>query len=87
MKSGSLQGKEIRGMIRTLAVNCIPILDCSQDTRKTAAETASDEMVMGAVWALCEFSLLVSQQNHSNLSLAALDDALKRCYKKGAFRD
>jgi len=82
MKSGSWQGKEIRGMIRTLAVNCAPILDCSQDARKTAAETASDEMVMGAVRALCEFSLLVSQQNHSDLSLAALDDALKRFYKK-----
>jgi len=45
-------------------------------------------MVMGAVRALCEFSLLVSQQNHSDLSLAALDDALKRFYKKkGAFQD
>jgi len=49
MKSGSWQGKEIRGMIRTLAVSCTPILDCSQDAGKTVAETASDEMVMGAV--------------------------------------
>jgi len=88
MKSGSWQGKEIRGMIRTLAVNCAPILDCSQDAGETAAETASDDMVMGAVRALCEFSLLVSQRNHSDLSLAALDDALKHIYnKKGAFRD
>jgi len=88
MKSGSWQGKDIRGMIRTLAVNCTPILDCSQDAGKTVAETASNEMVMGAVRALCEFSLLVSQQNHSDLSLAALDDALKQPYKKkGAFRD
>jgi hypothetical protein len=69
-------------------VNCIPILVCSTDDRKTAAETASDEMVMGAVGALCEFSLLVSQQIHSDLSLKSLDDALKRFYqKKGAFRD
>jgi len=52
------------------------------------AETASDEMVMGAVWALCEFSRHVSQQNHSDLSLTALDDALKRFFKKmDAFRD
>jgi len=88
MKSGSWQGKEIRGMIRILAVNCAPILDCSQDAGKTVAQTASDEMVMGAVRVLCEFSLLVSQQNHSDLSLAALEDALKRFYKKkGAFRD
>jgi len=43
---------------------------------------------MEAVWALCEFSLLVSQQNHSDLSLKALDHALKRFYKKkGPFRD
>jgi len=76
MKSGSWQGKEIRGMIRSLAVNCAPILDCCKDDGKTPAETASDEMVMGAVRALCEFSLLVSQQNHSDLSLTALDDAL-----------
>jgi len=88
MKSGSWLGKEIWGMIRSLAVNCAPILDCSQDAGKTAAETASSEMVMAAVRVLCEFSLLVSQQNHSDLSLAALDNALKRFYKnKGAFRD
>jgi hypothetical protein len=49
MKSGSWQRKEIRGIIRTLAVNCAPILDCSQDAGKTAAQTASDEMVMEAV--------------------------------------
>jgi len=88
MRSGSWQGKDTRGMIRTLAVNCTPILDCSQDAGKTAAETTSDEMVMGVVRALCEFSLLVSQQNHSDLSLTALDGALKRFHKeKGAFRD
>ena len=75
-------------MIRTLAVNCTPIIDRSQDAGKTVAETASDEMVMGAVRTLCEFSLLVSQQNQSDLSLPALDDALKRFYKKqGAFQD
>jgi len=87
MKSSSWQAKVIQGMIRTLSVNCAPIHDCSKDDGKTAVETASDEMVMGAVRALCEFSLLVRQQNHSDLSLTALDDALKRFYKKkGAFR-
>jgi len=29
MTSGPWQGKEIRGMIRTMAVNCAPIHDCS----------------------------------------------------------
>jgi hypothetical protein len=88
LKSGTWQGKEICGMIRTLAVNCAPILVCSTDDGKTAVETASDETVMGAVRALCEFSPLVSQQNHSDLSLIALDDALKRFYQKnGIFRE
>jgi len=64
-------------MITTLAVNCDPILVSSNDDRKTLVETASDEMVMGAMWALCEFSILVSHQNHSDVSLNALDDALK----------
>jgi len=37
---------------------------------------------MGAVWELCEFSLLISQQNHSDLSLTALDNAQKQFYRK-----
>jgi len=45
-------------------------------------ETASDEMVMWSVWPLFEFSPPVSQQNHSNLSLKALHDALKWFYQK-----
>jgi len=87
-KRGFWQGQEIRGMIRKLAVNCAPILGCSQDAWKTAAEIASDVMVMRAARALCEFSLLVSQQNHTDLSLATVDDALKQfSEQKGAFRD
>jgi thiaminase len=75
-------------MIRTLAVNCAPILDCSKDDGKTAVENTSDEMVMGVVRALCQFSPLVSQQNHSDLSHKALEDALKRLYqKKGISRE
>jgi hypothetical protein len=83
MKSGSWQGKEIRGMIRTLAVNCAPILDCSKDDGETPAETASNEMVMGAVRVLCEFSLLVRQQNHSDLSITALDDHQHKIFPSG----
>jgi len=64
-------------MIRTLAVNCAPILDCSKDDRKASVETASIEMVIGVVWALCEFCLIVRQRNHSDLALKELDDALK----------
>jgi hypothetical protein len=86
MKCSSQQVKLILGMIRTLAVNCTVNLDCSKDDGKTAVETASDEMVEGAVQTLCEFTRLVSQQNYSNLSLRALDDALERVYwKQGVF--
>jgi hypothetical protein len=46
------------------------------------AETASDEMVMEAARALCELSLLVSQQNHSDRFLTALDNVLKELFKK-----
>jgi hypothetical protein len=75
-------------MIRILVVNWAPILDYSKDDGKTATEKASNQMVMGAVWALCEFCLLVSQQNHSDLSLNAPDDALKQCYQKNSiFRE
>jgi len=49
LKFGTWQGNEIRGMIRTLAVKCTPILPCSKDDSKTAAENASNEMIMGAV--------------------------------------
>jgi hypothetical protein len=43
---------------------------------------------MVAMRTLSQFSLLVSQQNHSDLSLEVLDDAHKRIYpKKGIFRE
>jgi len=88
MKTSSWQGKEIWSMISTLAPNCPPILDCIKDDGKAPPATASDGMVVGAVLALCEFTLLGSKQKHSDISLTALDDALKRFYKKkGAFGD
>jgi len=43
-------------------------------------------MVIGAVHALCEFSLLVSQQHHYNQSLNTIDDTLKQFFlKMGGF--
>jgi hypothetical protein len=88
MKSSSWRATKIRGMIGALAVNCAPILNCSKDDRITTAETAFDEIVMGSARALCELSLLVSQQNHSDLSRTVQDDALTRLYKtKGGFRE
>jgi hypothetical protein len=88
LKCNTWQATEIPGMIRILGVNGAPILDCSEDARKTAAEAASQEMVIGAMRALCEFSLLVSQQNPSDLSLKALDDVVKQFnQKQGIVRD
>ena len=50
------------------------------------AETASDELVVGAVEVLCEYKLYISQQNYSDLSLNTLDNALQRFYlQKGVF--
>jgi hypothetical protein len=71
-------------MIRTLAVSCTLIYHSPEEDMKTAVDTASDEIVMGAVWASSEFSLYVSQQNHSNVSLTALDNVLTRCAKPRA---
>jgi len=82
MKSSSWQGNDLWGMIRTPAVNCATIPDCSKDYRITVVDTTSDEMGMGAVRALCEFSVLVCQQNHSNLTLPALDNALKQFHNR-----
>jgi hypothetical protein len=84
LKSGTWQGKEISGMIRTHTVNCAPILDFSKDYEKTVAENASDENIMVPLGALCKFSLLVSPQNHMDLSRKALDDTLKSFYQKKA---
>jgi len=88
LKRSSWKGDEIRYMIWTLAVNFTLIIDCSKDNRTTMGDTASDAMVKGTVWTLCEFSLLVSQENHFDLSLTALDDAVMRLYnKKGDFKN
>jgi len=87
-KAAPGRDKRSQGMIRTQGVNWTPIIDCTKDDGKTAVQITSDDMVMGAVWALCEISLLVSQPNNSDLSLTVLDNALKWWYKKkGAFRE
>jgi hypothetical protein len=49
LKSVTWQGKGICGLITTLAVNCAPFLVCSTDDGKTAAESASSAMGIGAV--------------------------------------
>jgi len=84
LKCSTWQGKEHHEMIRTMAVICDPMLVCSKDDGKSAVEKASNGVVMGAVWAFWEFTLLVSQQNHSVQSLKALYNALMRFYLKNA---
>jgi hypothetical protein len=85
LKSGTWQGKEVHAMITTQAINSAPNIVCCTDDAKTAAETASVEIVMGAVRALCEFTLLVSQQNYLNLSLKALNDESSDITKRLVF--
>ena len=82
-----MAGERDWGMVRTLAVNCATILAGSMNDGTNADKISSVEEVMGTVRALCEFCLLVSQRSHSDLSLTALDDALKPFYSlKGVFR-
>jgi hypothetical protein len=59
-------------MISWLDVNCILFIDCFKDDMITAADTPSDQMAMGAVVTLYEFSLCVSHQNYNDLSLRVL---------------
>ena len=85
---GTWQGTEICGIIRKLAVNCTPVLVCSNDNGYCAADTASHKILMGAVQALCDGSPLDSQQNHSDPSLNTLENAFKQCiWKHGGFRE
>jgi hypothetical protein len=73
-------------MTRVLAENCTPPVVSYKDNGKAAAERASDAIVMGAVWSSYVFSLLVSQQTHSDLSFKALDDAIMEFnQRKGNF--
>jgi len=62
VKTSSGWGGEIWEIVRPVAMNYTPIVDRSKDVGNIAAETASGELAMGAVQALCVFSLLVSQQ-------------------------
>jgi len=57
--SRTCHGIGIHGMIRILASNCTPILNFSKDDWTTAVGTSCDQLVIGAVWALCEFSWFV----------------------------
>jgi len=69
-------------------VNCTVLLNCTRDNGNTAGEKGSEDMVLGAVRALCQFSLLVSQQDDPYLTLTAEDYAQKRFYKKlDAFKE
>lgn len=86
-KTSPWQGVEIQDMIRTQAVHWALILNCFKDDRRPPAKTASIEMVLEEVRALCEWSLLDSQQDQTDLSLTAVVDTMNTFSKnKGAFR-
>jgi hypothetical protein len=66
----------------------MPILISFKDDWTPVAETSSDEMEMGAMRGLCQFSQLVSQPCNSDQSHEALDDVLKRFYqRKGRYQE
>jgi len=81
LKSCTWQSQYIRGGIRTQGVTFTPFLVSSDDDTNRVAETAANELVMVAVLALSGYSRLVSQQNHSDLSLKARDHVLKQCFQ------
>lgn len=74
-------------MITILEVDSTAILVRSNHDGKTVAEIASYEMVMEAVLAKCEISLLVSQKTHSDPYFKALDDAQKSFSTRQVFLD
>jgi hypothetical protein len=53
----------------------------SDDDGKCVAATTSEDMVIGTVQALCALSLLVSQQDYSDIFPQALTNTLKQFYK------
>lgn len=82
IETSAWQGSEVWGICRKVAITCDPLSLSSNDNEKTVVGSALDEMVIGAVYILCEFSLLVSSQNHHDLSLKALDNPLNNFAKK-----
>lgn len=73
--------------MRTLVVNSASIPFSSNDDMIFEILTASDDMVIGAVWQLFELSLLVSKYKHCKQSLKAPDGVLKLVYHNtGVFR-
>jgi low affinity Fe/Cu permease len=78
VRNGTWLCEEICGIIQTLVVYYTPILVWSTHDRIIAVGNASNDMVLEAKWALCEFYLLVMQQNHCNLSFNRLDNALRQ---------
>lgn len=77
-KTDTSQGNAISGIVRTVAANCTLIVVSSTEDANNAAGTASDNILLGAVQALCKYFLHFNKHNHSALFLAALDITLKQ---------
>jgi hypothetical protein len=78
LESGTWQGKDFHGIIRTQVVNRAPYPVYCKDDEITEVEAACHAMDMGAMRASIQFCILVSQQNHTDESMKALPDAPKR---------
>ena len=79
------QVKIFMKIMRIIAINCALIPISSKDDRITAAYTASDNMVVGAAQVFSDFTLLLSQFNHSDLSLNTQDNVLNQVIRKRRF--
>jgi len=82
LKSTVLQWNTFNRKIKWLAVNCTRIVVCSYVEQKHVVELAFDNIIIEEVYALCKFALLVSHQNHINLSVELLDDPVMNLYQK-----
>jgi len=63
-------------------VNCTPILVYFSNNWKTAAEMASDEIIIDSAQKICDFPLLTCLQSYCDISLTALENVLKLWYQK-----
>lgn len=58
------------------------------DSARSTAEVGTDELVLQAIYTFCYFSILVRIQNHTALSLMALNDVLGLFYHRwGDFQE
>jgi len=74
------EGNDIRGMVRTLVMNCHPFHLFPENHSNYIAEIPCTEIVVGVEPQMYKFSLSVSQYNYWDISLQLLVDADWKVY-------